>query len=104
MGRPVRELRKVTGWTCSRRSSKPASKNIFPSTRPTRSRGFASGSIGRDSDQRALVRVIGSRTRVYEVMQRKRALSLAMIRRLHERFDIPANVLIRPVCARRRAA
>ena len=57
-------------------------------------------------DHRALVGVIGGRSRVYEVMKRKRALSLEMIRRLHERFGIPAEVLIRPVRAarRRRAA
>lgn len=54
-------------------------------------------------DPRALVGVIGSRSRVYEVMQRKRALSLEMIRRLHQRFGIPAAVLIRP-SRRRRAA
>ena len=52
-------------------------------------------------DTRALVGVIGSRGRVYEVMQGKRALSLEMIRRLHERFGIPAEVLIRPVGAKR---
>ncbi len=57
-------------------------------------------------DPRALVGVIGGRSRVYEVMRRKRALSLEMIRRLHERFGIPAEVLIRPIRAgrRRRAA
>ena len=57
-------------------------------------------------DRSALVGVIGGRSRVYEVMQRKRALSLEMIRRLHDRFGIPAEVLIRPVRAarRRRAA
>ncbi|HEY9157480.1 transcriptional regulator [Candidatus Binatus sp.] len=57
-------------------------------------------------DPRALVGVIGGRSRVYEVMKRKRALSLEMIRRLHERFGIPAEVLIRPIRAgrRRRAA
>ncbi len=53
-------------------------------------------------DPSALVGVIGGRSRVYEVMQRKRALSLEMIRRLHERFGIPAEVLIRPVRAARR--
>src|ERR1700687_680524 len=47
-------------------------------------------------DPRALIGVIGGRSRVYEVMQRKRALSLEMIRRLHQRFGIPAEVLIRP--------
>ncbi len=55
-------------------------------------------------DHRALVGVIGGRSRVYEIMKRKRALSLAMIRRLHERFGIPAEVLIRPVRAGRRRA
>lgn len=54
-------------------------------------------------DSQALVGVIGGRSRVYEVMQRKRALSLEMIRRLHQRFGIPAEVLIRP-SGRRRAA
>jgi HTH-type transcriptional regulator/antitoxin HigA len=57
-------------------------------------------------DHRALIGVIGGRSRVYEVMKGKRALSLAMIRRLHERFGIPAEVLIRPSPPprRRRAA
>ena len=55
-------------------------------------------------DSRALVGVIGGRSRVYEVMQRKRALSLEMIRRLHQRFGIPAEVLIRPTRAHRRRA
>ncbi len=54
-------------------------------------------------DARAVVGVIGGRSRVYEVMHRKRALSLEMIRRLHQRFGIPADVLIRPT-RRRRAA
>jgi HTH-type transcriptional regulator / antitoxin HigA len=53
-------------------------------------------------DTRALVGVIGGRSRVYEVMHRKRALSLEMIRRLHERFGIPAEVLICPIRAKRR--
>jgi HTH-type transcriptional regulator/antitoxin HigA len=48
-------------------------------------------------DAHALVGVIGGRSRVYEVMERKRALSLTMIRRLHQRFGIPAEVLIQPV-------
>lgn len=53
-------------------------------------------------DPSALVGVIGGRSRVYEVMKGKRALSLEMIRRLHERFGIPAEVLIRPTRAKRR--
>jgi HTH-type transcriptional regulator/antitoxin HigA len=53
-------------------------------------------------DHRALVGVIGGRSRVYEVMHRQRPLSLEMIRRLNQRFGIPAEVLIRPIRAPRR--
>lgn len=53
-------------------------------------------------DHHALLGVLGGRSRVYEVMHHKRALSLEMIRRLNERFGIPAEVLIRPARARRR--
>ena len=52
-------------------------------------------------DPRALIGVIGSRTRVYEVLRGSRPLSLAMIRRLHKEFGIPADVLIRPTTRRR---
>lgn len=54
------------------------------------------------ADYRSLVGVIGQRTRVYEVMRRDRPLSLAMIRRLHEKLHIPAEVLIHPTKMRRR--
>jgi HTH-type transcriptional regulator/antitoxin HigA len=40
--------------------------------------------------------MIGTRTRVAEVLNRKRGLSIEMIRRLHERLGISADVLIRP--------
>src|SRR6202162_2913297 len=40
--------------------------------------------------------LIGTRTRVAEVLNRKRSLSIAMIRRLHSRLGISAEVLIRP--------
>ena len=43
-----------------------------------------------------LERVLGSRTRVSEVLNRKRGLSIDMIRKLHDRLQIPAEVLIRP--------
>jgi HTH-type transcriptional regulator/antitoxin HigA len=55
-------------------------------------------------DTRALIGVIGQRSRVHEVMQGKRTLSLNMIRNLHQKFDIPAEVLIRPARRSRRAA
>jgi HTH-type transcriptional regulator/antitoxin HigA len=47
-------------------------------------------------DYRALIGVIGQRTRVYEVMRRARPLSLNMIRKLHSQLEIPAEVLIQP--------
>ena len=40
--------------------------------------------------------IIGTLTRIAEVMNRKRNLSIEMIRRLHERLGISADVLIRP--------
>ena len=46
--------------------------------------------------RRDLEEIIGTRTRVAEILNRKRGLSIAMIRRLHERLGISADVLIRP--------
>jgi HTH-type transcriptional regulator/antitoxin HigA len=40
--------------------------------------------------------ILGSRGRVAEILNRKRPLSLEMIRRLHEELGIPAEILIRP--------
>src|SRR6266481_7967824 len=54
-------------------------------------------------DTRALIGIIGHRTRVYEVLQKKRSLSLAMIRNLHDKLGIPAKVLIQPSRGRQRA-
>jgi HTH-type transcriptional regulator/antitoxin HigA len=48
-------------------------------------------------DLSALVGVVGQRTRVYEVMRGDRPLSLQMIRNLHDRLGIPAEVLLKPV-------
>jgi HTH-type transcriptional regulator/antitoxin HigA len=49
-----------------------------------------------------LEEIIGTRTRIAEVLNRKRGLSITMIRRLHERLGISAEVLIRP--SRKRVA
>ena len=43
-----------------------------------------------------LVPAIGRLNRVYEILARKRPLTLGMIWRLHEKFGIPAESLIRP--------
>lgn len=44
-----------------------------------------------------LVPMIGRTNRVYEILNRRRPLTLEMIRRLHEQLGIPAESLIRPV-------
>jgi HTH-type transcriptional regulator/antitoxin HigA len=50
-----------------------------------------------------LVPMIGQINRVYEVLNRRRALTLPMIRRLHKDLGIPAESLIRPSAERRAA-
>ena len=46
--------------------------------------------------RRDLEQIIGTRTRISEILNRKRGLSIGMIRRLHERLGISAEVLIWP--------
>jgi HTH-type transcriptional regulator/antitoxin HigA len=46
--------------------------------------------------RRDLKEIIGTGTRIAEVLNRKRGLSIAMIRRLHEHLGISADLLIRP--------
>jgi HTH-type transcriptional regulator/antitoxin HigA len=50
-----------------------------------------------------LVPMIGRINRVYEVLSRKRPLTLAMIRRLHGKLGIPAESLIKQPDKRRAA-
>lgn len=47
--------------------------------------------------------IFGTRTRVAEVLNRRRGLSISLIRRLHEDLGIPADVLIRKSRLRRAA-
>jgi HTH-type transcriptional regulator / antitoxin HigA len=47
---------------------------------------------------------IGSRARVSEVLNRRRPLTLEMIRKLHQGLGIPAEVLIQPYPVQQRAA
>ncbi|WP_322994362.1 helix-turn-helix domain-containing protein [Castellaniella sp.] len=44
--------------------------------------------------------MIGQRNRVYEILNRKRSLTLPMIWRLHKGLGIPAENLIQPVALR----
>jgi HTH-type transcriptional regulator/antitoxin HigA len=50
-----------------------------------------------------LVPMIGQINRVYEVLNRKRPLTLQMIRRLHRELGIPAESLIRETGERQAA-
>lgn len=47
--------------------------------------------------------ILGTRSRVAEVLNRRRGLSINMIRRLHEKLGISAEVLIRPSRGRKAA-
>jgi len=54
-------------------------------------------------DRKDLADILGSRTRVTEVLNRRRGLSINMIRRLHEKLGISVEVLIRPIRTRKAA-
>ena len=47
-------------------------------------------------DRKDLEKMIGTRARVSEVLNRKRPLTISMIRRISEKMHISANVLVRP--------
>ena len=47
-----------------------------------------------DYSQNDLAKVIGLKSRASEILNKKRKLSLEMIRQLHERLNIPTDVLI----------
>ena len=53
------------------------------------------------ADRKSLIGILGNRTRVYEVLRGDRALSLAMICQLNLHLKIPAEILIRPIPARK---
>jgi HTH-type transcriptional regulator/antitoxin HigA len=53
--------------------------------------------------QADLGRLIGSRQRASDILKRKRRLTMQMAWKLHRDWGIPAEVLIRPRTARRRA-
>ena len=55
----------------------------------------------RGADRADLEPMIGGRGRVSEVLSRKRALSLAMIRKLKAEWALPADVLVRSYSLRR---
>jgi HTH-type transcriptional regulator/antitoxin HigA len=54
--------------------------------------------------RRDLEPYLGSRARVAEVLNRRRPLSIDMIRKLHEGLGISAEILIRPYKVKKTAA
>ena len=50
-----------------------------------------------DLTRKDLEKILGTRMRVSEVLNRKRCLSINMIRALHEKLGISADVLIRSI-------
>ncbi len=58
----------------------------------------------RGLSRRDLEPFIGARARVSEVLNRKRPLTIGMIRKLHAGLGIPAEVLIRPYSSEKSAA
>ncbi len=68
--------------------------HALPSPDPIAAIRFRLEQLG--MSQADLGRTLGSGARASEVMHRRRALSLTMIRRLHAELKIPAEVLIAP--------
>ncbi len=58
----------------------------------------------RGLSRRDLEPYIGSRARVSEIINRRRSLTLEMIRKLHQGLGIPAEVLIQPYPLSQQAA
>jgi HTH-type transcriptional regulator/antitoxin HigA len=58
----------------------------------------------RDLTRRDLEPLLGSRARVAEILNRRRTLTLEMIRRLHLELGIPAEILIQPYSIHKVAA
>src|SRR5215471_12443725 len=47
-------------------------------------------------NQSDLAKVVGLKSRASEILNRKRKLSLEMVRQLHDKLKIPTDVLIQP--------
>jgi HTH-type transcriptional regulator / antitoxin HigA len=58
----------------------------------------------RDLTRRDLEPLLGSRARVAEILNRRRTLTLEMIRRLHSTLGTPAEILIQPYSTSKAAA
>ena len=70
-------------------------KENFPieSPNPIEAILFRIEQLGMSSSE--LNKLLGSRSRTSEILNRKRKLSIGMIRKLHEKLGIPAQILIK---------
>ena len=71
----------------------------FPNTPPDPVQAILFRMEQMDFTRKDLEALLGGRGRVAEVLHRKRGLSLAMIRRLHEQWRIPLESLVSPACS-----
>jgi len=70
--------------------------NLLPSPLPDPIEAILYYIGTRGLTRRDLEQYIGSRARVSEILNRKRPLTMGMIRSLHQGLGIPAEVLIQP--------
>jgi hypothetical protein len=94
--------RPVTNWTSWSLWLRPMSGENYPVDLPDPIEAIKFRLEQEGKDYKALIGVIGQRTRVYEVMRGARPLSLNMIRNLHRKLEIPADVLIQVAPGNRR--
>ena len=52
--------------------------------------------VERDLVQADLARLLGSRSLASAILNRRRAMSLSVIRKLAKAWDIPADILVQP--------
>jgi len=71
---------------------------VDPSMDPVDVLQFAIDELGHDRAE--LTRILGSRLRASEILDRRRALTVAMIHDISEAWKIPAALLVRPYRAR----
>lgn len=69
-------------------------RNFYPSELPDPVSVIEFVMEQRDLSRKDLESCIGGRNRVSEILSRKRSLTLSMIKKLHSKFGIPAELLI----------
>lgn len=79
----------------------PEPSEIYWKTSPNKRVNLTAGS---SVALRGKVIGVGSRARVSEILNRKRSLTIYMIRKLHAGLGIPAEILIRPYSLQESAA